>query len=356
ERSSVSIGESESDRFLSEQELEAEESFLTEREAEEKITAEREPEYEEKFAAEREPEYEEKFAAERESEYEEKLAAERESEEEEKFTAEQEPGHEEKLTAEWESEAEALTDGTCGCASVQKKEAIEYYTYGQYGKLEPVSSVQPAAAAPVPERAQAAASQPAPERVQPAAAAPTPQPVQAAFADSAPKPVQAAVPNTASEPARNTVPPSMVRAASVQETSARKAAVPDNRESVLCSADEKPLARTILDQFPKMTPFQDSEISECVRIVPQNIGLLPMDAWVLGNNSFLQHGYYNHQHLIFAKKFTRSGIMYLLGVPGYFTQRERNMARMFGFHNFKSVKMRPVQNGEFGYWYVPIVF
>lgn len=128
------------------------------------------------------------------------------------------------------------------------------------------------------------------------------------------------------------------------------------REALLCSLDEKPLARTMLDNFPKISPFQDTEIAECVRIVPQNIGLLPIDAWVLGNNSFLQHGYYNHKHLIFAKKYTRSGIMYLLGVPGYFTQRERNMARMFGFNNFKSAKMRPVQNGEFGYWYVPIVF
>ena len=130
----------------------------------------------------------------------------------------------------------------------------------------------------------------------------------------------------------------------------------ENRESLVCSADEKPLARAILDQFPKITPFQDGERAECVRGVPQNIGLFPIEAWVLGNNSFLQHGYYNHKHLIFAKKFTRNGIMYLLGVPGYFTARERNMARMFGFHHFKSVKMRPVQNGEFGYWYVPIVF
>jgi hypothetical protein len=118
---------------------------------------------------------------------------------------------------------------------------------------------------------------------------------------------------------------------------------------------EHPQAQRIFDSYPRMYPFEDNEVILCVKIEPKDIGYLPMDAWVLSNNSFLLHGFYCYQHLIFAKIKDRFGCRYILGVPGIYNNREHFMARMFGFENFKSIRKRDLRQGEFGYWYIPIV-
>ncbi len=118
--------------------------------------------------------------------------------------------------------------------------------------------------------------------------------------------------------------------------------------------EDHPLAKRIYRSFPRMYPFEDNEIAWCVRIEPQDIGLFPMEAWILGNNSFLLHGYYSYRHLIFARMNDKNGFSYILGVPGIYHNREKFMARMFGFENFKCVKRKAQRTGEFGYWYIPI--
>jgi hypothetical protein len=119
--------------------------------------------------------------------------------------------------------------------------------------------------------------------------------------------------------------------------------------------EDHPLAKRIYRSFPRMYPFEDNEIAWCVKIEPQDIGLFPMEAWVLGNNSFLLHGYYSYRHLIFARMNDKNGFSYILGVPGIYHNREKFMAKMFGFENFKSVKRIERRTGEFGYWYIPIL-
>lgn len=119
---------------------------------------------------------------------------------------------------------------------------------------------------------------------------------------------------------------------------------------------DTPEARKILNGFPRVYPFEDGEIAECVKIEPKDIGLLPMEHWGTGNNSFLLHGYNNYHHLLFAKKQTRNGCLYLLMVPGVYNAREKYMARLFGFEYFKSAKRRNLREGEFGYWYLTINF
>lgn len=118
--------------------------------------------------------------------------------------------------------------------------------------------------------------------------------------------------------------------------------------------EDHPLAKRIYRSFPRMYPFEDNEIAWCVRIEPQDIGLFPMEAWILGNNSFLLHGYYSYRHLIFARINDKNGFNYILGVPGIYHNREKFMAKMFGFENFKCVKRKAQRTGEFGYWYIPI--
>lgn len=108
----------------------------------------------------------------------------------------------------------------------------------------------------------------------------------------------------------------------------------------------------IFQTYPRMCLFEDEEIMECVRIEPRDIGIFPIEVWGLANNSFLLHGYYSYRHLIFAKRKTQDHYEYLLGVPGVFYNRERFMARMFGFGDFKSVKKKALKAGEFGYWCV----
>lgn len=117
---------------------------------------------------------------------------------------------------------------------------------------------------------------------------------------------------------------------------------------------ESPLATRIFESYPRIYPFEDNEITMCVKIEPKDIGYLPVGAWVFSNNSFLLHGYYCYNHLILAKIKERNGFRYILGVPGIYHNRERFMARMFGFDCFKSIRKRELRQGDFGYWYVPV--
>ena len=120
--------------------------------------------------------------------------------------------------------------------------------------------------------------------------------------------------------------------------------------------EEHPEAFKIYNKYPKMYPFEDNEVAWCVRFEPQDIGVMPMENWSLGNNSFLLHGFYCYSHLIFARINDKRGIQYILGVPGIYHNREKFMAKMFGFEFFKSIKRKELRTGEFGYWYTPIYF
>ncbi|WP_310605194.1 DUF6128 domain-containing protein [Anaerosporobacter sp.] len=113
-------------------------------------------------------------------------------------------------------------------------------------------------------------------------------------------------------------------------------------------------AERILQKYPAIYPFEDDEIIACSRIEPGDIGLFPIENWVLGNNSFLLHGYYNFRHLIFAKRKIVDGEEYILGVPGIYQNREKFMAKMFGFTQFKCSKVVEQKTGEFGYWYIKV--
>jgi hypothetical protein len=117
---------------------------------------------------------------------------------------------------------------------------------------------------------------------------------------------------------------------------------------------DSPAAAHFFDNYPRIYPFEDNEIILCVKIEPKDIGYLSKEAWTLSNNSFLLHGYYSYQHLIFAKMKDRFGCRYILGIPGIFHNREKFMARMFGFENFKSIRKRELRQGDFGYWYIQI--
>ncbi len=143
----------------------------------------------------------------------------------------------------------------------------------------------------------------------------------------------------------------------IKSTNRENQAMYDNRrKNKWRRFEEHPKAFKIYNKYPKMYPFEDNEVAWCVRIEPQDIGALPMENWALGNNSFLLHGFYCYSHLIFARINDKNGIQYILGVPGIYHNREKFMAKMFGFDFFKSIKRKELKTGEFGYWYTPIYF
>ena len=109
--------------------------------------------------------------------------------------------------------------------------------------------------------------------------------------------------------------------------------------------------------YPKVTAFECTDGCEILVIKPQDIGLLPRENWVYGNNSFLLHGYYNYRYLILARlgKPGERG-RYILGVPGHYGNNEKYMAAMFGFDRFVRSTRQPPRDSRFGYWYTDLNF
>lgn len=120
-------------------------------------------------------------------------------------------------------------------------------------------------------------------------------------------------------------------------------------------------AETLWDRlrvtYPKVTAFECADGCEILVIKPQDIGLLPRENWVYGNNSFLLPGYYNYRYLILARlgKPGERG-RYILGVPGHYGNNEKYMAAMFGFDRFVRSTRQPPRDSRFGYWYTDLNF
>jgi hypothetical protein len=135
---------------------------------------------------------------------------------------------------------------------------------------------------------------------------------------------------------------------------------PDELERLRQNEDQDENPHTIVwdklrREHTRILAFDYEDGCEILTIKPQDIGLLPRDAWVFGNNSFLLHGYYNYRYLILAKLINPNGTpRYLLGIPGHYYSNERYMASMFGFPNFVLSKEQPVEDGRFGFWYTDV--
>lgn len=144
-----------------------------------------------------------------------------------------------------------------------------------------------------------------------------------------------------------TVPPETEAGAEVQPSAETGVENGGNEE---VGGSQSPMEK-IMDQGMRMFPFDDDQITACVRMEPQDIGMLPMKYWRLAGNSFLLHGYYSYRHLIMAR---RNDGTFIFGIPGVDYERERFMARMFGFNQFKPVRASAIGPGQFGYWYMEL--
>ena len=230
------------------------------------------------------------------------------------------------------------------------------------------SSVKPSSSAAQPSSAKTSAS-----AAQPVSAVDSPQPASESNTASA----MAASTQPIAEPvvsAQESAPAAMTQTLSAPDTAEQVPPIqsdqanpqlpPEPEDTArlreLDRQEQEELSRNHLwnrlqHRYTKVLAFDYDNGCEILSIKPQDIGLLPREIWVYGNNSFLLHGYYNYRHLILARLNNPKGEpRYLLGVPGHYFSNEKYMASMFGFPHFVLARRQPENDGRFGYWYTDI--
>ena len=101
--------------------------------------------------------------------------------------------------------------------------------------------------------------------------------------------------------------------------------------------------------------FDDDYFYDCIEVSPEKLKCLNQNEIDIAGNSFLLHGYYNFRHILFGRvRDNLDNTKYFIGVPGMYCNRERYMASMFGFNNFKKSHRSDYSNPYFGYWYQEI--
>ena len=101
--------------------------------------------------------------------------------------------------------------------------------------------------------------------------------------------------------------------------------------------------------------FDDDYFYDCIEVSPEMLKCLNQNEIDIAGNSFLLHGYYNFRHILFGRvRDNLDNTKYFIGVPGMYCNRERYMASMFGFNNFKKSHRSDYANPYFGYWYQEI--
>lgn len=100
-----------------------------------------------------------------------------------------------------------------------------------------------------------------------------------------------------------------------------------------------------------ISAFDDDYYFDCREITPGMLKeLVPGE--VDEDNSFVMHAYYTYRHLLFGRVAENdNGSRYFIGIPGMYSNKERYLATMFGFNNFKRSIRSDYANPYFGYWY-----
>ncbi len=136
---------------------------------------------------------------------------------------------------------------------------------------------------------------------------------------------------------------------------ADKTAVVNTSVKKKCMDSNEHLYKKLYSKADYVDAFEDDYFYDCIEVTPQMLSKLPLKDKEIINNSFLIHGYYNFHHLLFGRVCdNENNTNYFIGVPGMYCNRERYMASMFGFSNFKKSHRSDYNNPYFGYWYQEI--
>lgn len=99
--------------------------------------------------------------------------------------------------------------------------------------------------------------------------------------------------------------------------------------------------------YPPITPFGDTR--RYLQISPGDFVILKDRSYRMVNNSFLLHGYFTYRHLILHRQNRRGEMIYYVGVPGRYYDKEKEVAILFGFESFEGAQ-EPAREGDFGYY------
>lgn len=136
----------------------------------------------------------------------------------------------------------------------------------------------------------------------------------------------------------------------VQEIKVMESTIPEKVQP--CKKDG---FESVFDNADFIDAFDDDYYYDCVEVSPETLKKLPIEDEAVINNSFLVHGYFNFRHILFGRvRENDNNTRYFIGVPGMYCNRERFMASMFGFNNFKKSHRSDYTNPYFGYWYQEI--
>lgn len=96
--------------------------------------------------------------------------------------------------------------------------------------------------------------------------------------------------------------------------------------------------------------------AQSILIRPRDVVILAAKYHELATNSIVLHSYYNYRQLLLFR-YTQKEILYYLGVPGVYYEREQRIAQMFGFEGFENGEARMQQDADnklykgcFGYY------
>lgn len=112
----------------------------------------------------------------------------------------------------------------------------------------------------------------------------------------------------------------------------------------------------VRQRYTAIRPFDDDEISDCVRIMINDFPELRAHGFPVGCSQFIHHAFQSYHHLLLGRLVTPQSTRYILGVPGIYNANEQFMASMFGFHYFKPgrIPKECACPGKTGYWYRPL--
>ncbi|MDD3239404.1 MAG: hypothetical protein PHW47_04820 [Lachnospira sp.] len=101
--------------------------------------------------------------------------------------------------------------------------------------------------------------------------------------------------------------------------------------------------------------FDDDDLYECIEVTPEQLKKAFGNNEVFDQNSFMMHGFFRYRHLLLGRvQENDNNTQYFIGIPGMYCNRERYMASVFGFGNFKKSHRSDYNNPYFGYWYQEI--
>ncbi|MGN0425790.1 MAG: DUF6128 domain-containing protein [Acetatifactor sp.] len=144
---------------------------------------------------------------------------------------------------------------------------------------------------------------------------------------------------------------SEIKISSAAQTEEKKSLHPERNGEIKPEPDETPLTEEKWQQlntiYPHRQPFGDER--DYLAIGPSDFVVLTEESFRMANNSFLLHGYYQFGHLVLCRTRKKGETVSYIGVPGHYTDREKQAAILYGFESFES-EVEPASEGDFGYY------